>query len=325
MSSEYEAVIVEVFADLVEGGYVYRGLRPIHWCTVCGTALAEAEIEYQDKTSPSITVKFPLREDPRGVFPEGSDSPGVLIWTTTPWTIPANRAVVVHPDVEYALVDTDRGTLLYAADRHEQLSGLFERSRVVRVLAGRELEGLVFGHPLEDRPSPLLLAEHVSTGEGTGVVHTAPGHGAEDFAVGMEHGIEIYNPVGPDGVFLEGTPGYAGVHVWEANPRSSRTSRSAAPPDARDVVHSYPHCWRCKNPVIFRATIQWFLALTTRAPRARWRRSARSSGSRPRPSTGSPRWSSNVPTGACHGSGRGGSASRPCIAALATNPSSTSG
>ena len=270
MSNDYEAVIVEVFADLVEDGYVYRGLRPIHWCTVCGTALAEAEIEYLDKTSPSITVKFPLRDDPRAVFPEGAESPGVLIWTTTPWTIPANRAVVVHPEVEYALVETDRGTLLYAADRHEQLSALFGRSRVVRVLRGRELEGLVFGHPLEDRPSPLLLAEHVSTGEGTGVVHTAPGHGAEDFAVGMEHGIEIYNPVGPDGVFLDGTPGYAGVHVWEANPRIVEDlERRGLLLDASDVVHSYPHCWRCKNPVIFRATIQWFLALDHAGLRAR--------------------------------------------------------
>jgi len=270
MSNEYEGVIVEVFADLVEAGYVYRGLRPIHWCTVCGTALAEAEIEYQDKKSPSITVKFPLREDPRGVFPEGAESPGVLIWTTTPWTIPANRAVVVHPEVEYVLVDTDRGLLLYAADRHAELCGLFERAEIVRSVAGRDLEGLVFGHPLEDRPSPLLLAEHVSTGEGTGVVHTAPGHGAEDFAVGMEHGIEIYNPVGPDGVFLAATPGYAGVHVWEANPRivADLEARGLLL-DARDVTHSYPHCWRCQSPVIFRATVQWFLALDHAGLRAR--------------------------------------------------------
>jgi isoleucyl-tRNA synthetase len=262
MSNGYEADIVEVFADLVEGGYVYRGLRPIHWCTVCQTALAEAEIEYHDKTSPSITVKFDLREDPHGVFGEGPESPGVLIWTTTPWTLPANRAVVVHPDVEYAVVQTDRGTLLYAVDRHEALSKLLKRTRIVRTMKGRELEGLVFTHPLEDRPTPLFLADHVSTGEGTGVVHTAPGHGAEDFAVGREHGLEIYNPVGPDGVFLEGTPGYAGNHIWDANPRIVDDL------DARDllldrgeVVHSYPHCWRCKNPVIFRATVQWFLSL----------------------------------------------------------------
>ena len=270
MSNEYEADIVEVFADLVEGGYVYRGLRPIHWCTVCQTALAEAEIEYADKKSPSITVKFDLRADPKGVFGAAAESPGVLIWTTTPWTLPANRAVVVHPDVAYAVVETDRGTLLYAADRHEELAKLFSRARVVRTLTGRELEGLVFTHPLEDRATPLHLADHVSTGEGTGVVHTAPGHGAEDFAVGRAEGLEIYNPVGPDGVYLEATPTYGGMHIWDANPRIVEDL------DARgllvahdDVVHSYPHCWRCKNPVIFRATVQWFLSLDHRDLRRR--------------------------------------------------------
>src|SRR5688572_117942 len=270
MSNEYEAVIVEVFADLVEDGYVYRGLRPIHWCTVCGTALAEAEIEYADKRSPSITVKFDLRADPNGVFGADAESPGVLIWTTTPWTLSANRAVVVHPDVEYAVVETDRGSLLYAADRHDELAKLFSRARVVRTLTGRELQGLVFTHPMEDRASPLYLADHVSTGEGTGVVHTAPGHGAEDFAVGRAEGLEIYNPVGPDGVYLAATPTYAGVHIWDANPRIVEDL------DARgllvahdDVVHSYPHCWRCKNPVIFRATVQWFLSLDHRDLRRR--------------------------------------------------------
>jgi isoleucyl-tRNA synthetase len=262
MSNEYEADIVEVFADLVEGGYVYRGLRPIHWCTVCQTALAEAEIEYHDKKSPSITVKFELREDPHGVFPADAESPGVLIWTTTPWTLPANRAVVVHPDVEYTVVETDTGTLLYAAGRHAALSGLFHRARIVRTLPGRELAGLMFTHPLEDRASPLHLAGHVSTGEGTGVVHTAPGHGAEDFVVGREYGLEIYNPVGPDGVFLDGTPGYAGALIWEANPRivDDLDARGLLL-DRGEVSHSYPHCWRCKSPVVFRATVQWFLAL----------------------------------------------------------------
>jgi isoleucyl-tRNA synthetase len=269
MSNDYEADTVEVFADLVESGYVYRGLRPIHWCTVCKTALAEAEIEYHDKKSLSITVKFDLREDPNGVF-ANAESPGVLIWTTTPWTLPANRAVVVHPDVEYAVVDTDRGTLLYAVERHEALSKLFERSSIIRTLPGRELEGLVFTHPLEDRPSPLFLADHVSTAEGTGVVHTAPGHGAEDFAVGRAHDLEIYNPVGPDGVFLDGTPGYAGSHIWDANPRIVDDLEDRGQLlEREEVVHSYPHCWRCKNPVIFRATVQWFLSLDHRDLRRR--------------------------------------------------------
>jgi len=261
MSSDYEADIVETFADLVEGGFIYRGLRPIHWCVSCQTALAEAEIEYHDKDSPSITVVMPVLEDPDRVF-TGADPAGVLIWTTTPWTIPANRAVVVHPELEYAIVDTDRGHLLYALGRHEALGSLFERAEIVRTLPGSDLEGLVFGHPLEERPSPLFLADHVTLEEGTGVVHTAPGHGAEDFAVGREHDLEIYNPVGRDGVFLEDTPHYAGRHIWEANEQVVDDLDRAGRLVARtDVTHSYPHCWRCENPVIFRATVQWFLAI----------------------------------------------------------------
>ena len=262
MSSDYEAEIVDTFADLVEEGYVYRGLRPIHWCVVCETALAEAEIEYAPKSSPSITVVFPLREDPEGIFPDGAEGAGTLIWTTTPWTIPANRAVVVHPGFEYAIADTERGTLLFAAERAEALEEHFDRLEIVDTVAGAELEGLVFGHPLEERDSPLLLAEHVTLEEGTGVVHTAPGHGAEDFAVGREAGLEIYNPVGPDGIFVEETPRYGGTLIWDANPRIvadlEEEGRLIA---SGEVEHSYPHCWRCKNPVVFRATVQWFLSI----------------------------------------------------------------
>jgi isoleucyl-tRNA synthetase len=268
MSNDYEAEIVETFADLVEGGYIYRGLRPIHWCPSDRTALAEAEIEYHDKTSPSITVAFPLREDPTGIFPSdseaaaGSAGAAALIWTTTPWTIPANRALVVHPDFEYVVVRTDRGTYLWAAGRHEALAPLFARAQVVSTIRGSELAGLVFTHPLEDRESPLLLADHVTLEEGTGIVHTAPGHGAEDFHVGREHGLEIYNPVGPDGVYLEGTPRYAGIHIWDANPRIIEDLAEAGRlVDQGSVVHAYPHCWRCKSPVIFRATVQWFLSM----------------------------------------------------------------
>ena len=269
MSNEYEAEIVETFADLVEGGYVYRGLRPIHWCPSCRTALAEAEIEYREKTSPSITVLLALREDPNGIFGGATDA-GVLIWTTTPWTIPANRAVVVHPDLEYVLVDTERGRILYASGRHQALASLFDRAEIVRKVRGHELAGLVFTHPLEDRPSPLFLADHVTIEEGTGVVHTAPGHGAEDFLVGEERGLEIYNPVGPDGVYVPGTPRYAGRHIWEANPAIVEDLDAAGRlVAAGEVTHSYPHCWRCKNPVIFRATVQWFLSLDHRALRRR--------------------------------------------------------
>jgi isoleucyl-tRNA synthetase len=269
MSNEYEAEIVATFADLVEGGYIYRGLRPIHWCVVCQTALAEAEIEYHDKTSPSITVAFPLREDPNGIF-QDTPRPAALIWTTTPWTIPANRALVAHPDLDYVVARTDRGTFLFAAGRREALAELLPEAEVVRTVRGSDLVGLVFTHPLEDRPSPLLLADHVTLEEGTGIVHTAPGHGAEDFAIGREYGLEIYNPVGPDGVYVEGTPRYAGLLVWDANPRIiADLDEAGRLVDERSVVHSYPHCWRCKNPVVFRATVQWFLALDHRDLRER--------------------------------------------------------
>ncbi|MFN2384485.1 MAG: isoleucine--tRNA ligase, partial [Gemmatimonadota bacterium] len=270
MSRDYEAEIVETFAELVEAGYVYRGLRPIHWCVSCHTALAEAEIEYADRTSPSITVRLPLRADPQGVFPPDAPDPAVLVWTTTPWTIPANRAVVAHPELEYVVVATDRGTLLYAAGRHEALQPLFGRAEILRTVRGRDLAGLVFTHPLEDRESPLFLFEHVTLDEGTGVVHTAPGHGAEDFAVGRAHDLEIYNPVGPDGVYLPDTPAYAGRLIWEAEPAILTDLDAAGQLIARhDVVHSYPHCWRCGKPVIFRATVQWFLAMEHRDLRAR--------------------------------------------------------
>ena len=272
MSRAYEAEIVETFADLVEAGYVYRGLRPIHWCVVDRTALAEAEIEYRPRTSPSITVILPLREDPRAIFgaTDEARAAGVLVWTTTPWTIPANRAVVVHPDLDYVVVDTERGRLLWAAARHSALEDLFERAAVVRRVPGADLAGLIFTHPLEDRPSPLLFADHVTVEEGTGVVHTAPGHGAEDFQVGRENGLEIYNPVGPDGVYLPDTPRYAGVLIWDANPRIVADLEAAGRlVDQTRVEHSYPHCWRCKNPVVFRATVQWFLAIDHDELRAR--------------------------------------------------------
>lgn len=271
MSNDYEAEIVETFADLVESGYIYRGLRPIHWCPTCGTALAEAEIEYKDKTSPSITVAMPLREDPRGIFPTDGEARSALIWTTTPWTIPANRALVANPGLGYKIARTERGDVLFAEGRETEVATLFKRFEVIRgPFPGSELEGLVFTHPLEDRASPLVLGEHATIDEGTGLVHTAPGHGAEDFAVGKAHGLEIYNPVGPDGLYVEGTERYAGMHIWDANPRIVADLEEAGRlVDQGTVVHSYPHCWRCRNPVIFRATVQWFLALDHQGLRER--------------------------------------------------------
>jgi isoleucyl-tRNA synthetase len=277
MSNAYEAAILEVFADLVEGGYVYRGLRPIHWCIVCRTALAEAELEYRERTSPSITVRFPLREDPRGVFGDGAPA-SVLIWTTTPWTIPANLAVVVHPDLEYAVYAAGGERFLFAAETAERILPLLPggSGKLVRRLPGRELAGLAFQHPLGavnpgyDRPSPLFFADHVSLDEGTGVVHTAPGHGAEDFEVGRREGLEILNPVDEDGRFTADAPGYEGETIWQAQERIVEDLAAAGNLlDRGEIRHSYPHDWRCKSPVIFRATVQWFLSLEHADLRAR--------------------------------------------------------
>jgi isoleucyl-tRNA synthetase len=277
MSNDYEAAILELFADLVERGYVYRGLRPIHWCIVCRTALAEAELEYHEKRSPSITVRFPLQADPNGVFT--SAKAYVLVWTTTPWTIPANLAVVVHPEIEYAIHETGNGEqYLFAAAAAERVLPLLPGGggRLVRRLPGRDLAGLVFRHPLGetragyDRSSPLFFASHVSLAEGTGVVHTAPGHGAEDFEVGRREGLEILNPVDEEGRFTERAPGYEGKTVWEANPLITDDLASAGHLlDRGEIVHSYPHDWRCKSPVIFRSTVQWFLSLEHRELRGR--------------------------------------------------------
>ncbi|HEY7530056.1 MAG TPA: isoleucine--tRNA ligase [Gemmatimonadota bacterium] len=276
MDPAYEGAILELFADLLDGGWVYRGLRPIHWCVVCRTALAEAELEYRERTSPSLTVRFPLREDPGGVFPRGPSS--VLVWTTTPWTIPANRAVVVHPDLEYLIVRAGGEHVLLAAGAAERVLPLLPHAdpTPVRRLPGRDLAGLVFTHPLASvhegyaRPSPLFFAEHVSLAEGTGVVHTAPGHGAEDFEVGRREGLDVLNPVDEGGRFTAEAPLYEGLSIWDANPRIVADLERAGTLVAHGAIrHSYPHDWRCKEPVIFRATVQWFLALDHRELRAR--------------------------------------------------------
>ena len=265
MSPEFEGKIVEIFGELVEKGYIYRGLRPIHWCPTCVTALAIAEIEYQEKESSSIVVAFPLRKDPQGVF-AGLDlaSCYVLIWTTTPWTIPANMALVVHPGLAYALVETD-GKVFVLAD------GLVERAmemigaksfKRIKTLKGKSLTGLICKHPLYDRDSPIFLADHVTLDEGTGVVHTAPGHGAEDYQVGIREGLEIYSPVDDRGLFTDQVPEYEGIHVFEANDLVNEDLRKKGVLlYVGTVRHQYPFCWRCHQPLVFRATVQWFMSV----------------------------------------------------------------
>ena len=262
MDPHHEACIAEAFIDFLEKGYVYRGLKPVYWCIYDRTALAEAEVEYDDHTSPSIWVKFPLAGGEMAAK-LGSDM-SALIWTTTPWTLPANRALAFHPDFEYVVAETSAGKLLLAKDRvkafAEELK--IEVGQVSGSWKGRELEGLQFQHPFLDFRVPAVLADYVTLDQGSGIVHTAPGHGADDFRTGQKYGLEAYAPQDDDGRFVEGLPEYKGKTVFEANPIVIELLKKwGMLVGERKLTHSYPHCWRCRNPVIFRATEQWFIEL----------------------------------------------------------------
>jgi len=276
MATPFEARIISVFGEMAEAGYIYRGLRPIHWCPECQTALAEAEIEYEDSTSPSIYVRFPLRRDPNGVFAGLDGSKWTVIWTTTPWTIPANIAVAVHPDHTYAILKRPDGYYLVAEElarsiasavgweleptNGEAPSSDLEPVSVVKRVKGANLEGVVFGHPLFDRDSPVVLAEYVTLDTGTGVVHTAPGHGREDFETGRKYGLEILCPVDASGHFTQEAGPFAGMSIRKGDKAVTSALADAGALMAEGTIqHSYPHCWRCHGPLIFRTTVQWFM------------------------------------------------------------------
>ncbi|MFW6198928.1 MAG: isoleucine--tRNA ligase, partial [Acidobacteriota bacterium] len=275
MDPAYEAEVLRTFGDLLADGYVVKGLRAIHWCASCRTALAEAELEYAPHRSPSIYVAFPVTDDEAArellaeALPEDADVTAVelLIWTTTPWTIPANLAIAVHPTLEYSLVrvEGEAPRLLLLAtelvDRALRDCGLEpERWSIVARFRGEALEGLRYTHPLFDRNSPVILAEHVTLEQGTGAVHTAPGHGHEDFEIGREYGLDVLCPVDEAGVFDADAGRFEGMFVFDANdPIVEGLDDAGALLATTRVEHSYPHCWRCKNPLIYRATEQWFL------------------------------------------------------------------
>ena len=268
MAPEYEAGILDLFADLVEGGYVTRGLRSIHWCVNCRTALAEAELEYADENSPSIHVRFGMAETDTEKF--GGQPVSAVIWTTTPWTLPANVAVAVHPDLDYALVvhdgpEREQRVLVAVARVQAYLAAVGATDHEIPwTVKGRELVGAKLQHPFLDRVVPIVPAEYVSAEDGTGLVHTAPGHGADDFATGKREGLPILCPVGPDGVYTSevGVEWLAGVHVFKADDIVVQQLRERGALAAfTQLTHSYPHCWRCHKKVIFRATDQWFIAV----------------------------------------------------------------
>jgi isoleucyl-tRNA synthetase len=276
-----EANIIRSLSSIVQNGHVEKGFKPVHWCTDCGSALAEAEVEYQDKLSPAIDVAFPLVDtaDFAAAFMIDesqliAQKASLVIWTTTPWTIPANRAVSLHPTLSYALVQMTREQqtqlLVIAEDLVETCMQRYSASdyEVLARCQGSALERFKLQHPLLDITVPVILGEHVTTESGTGCVHTAPAHGVDDFNVGKQYDIEVYNPVGSNGVYLPGTPLFEGLHVFKANPVIIE-----ALAESGNLIlevkyeHSYPHCWRHKTPIIFRATPQWFISMDKKALR----------------------------------------------------------
>ena len=287
MSYQSEADEMRALGKMLQRGYLYQGLKPVNWCLDCASALAEAEVEYEDKSSLAIDVLFPLPADQRAALYTAfrldqnslasmPDHTGVAIWTTTPWTLPANEAVCVHPDLDYHLLVTHQGAIVLQADL---AASCLERyglkdSDMFGGCQGRALEGVLLQHPFYDRLVPLICGEHVTTETGTGLVHTAPAHGADDYYIGKQYELPMHNPVGDDGCFLVDTPSLgeagetplAGQNVWEANElvvaELERQGRLLA---SERLRHSYPHCWRHKTPIIFRATTQWFVGMEQRA------------------------------------------------------------
>lgn len=267
MNPEYEADILRLLSAFFASGNVYKGKRPVHWCLHCQTALAEAEIEYKEKKSPSIYVKFPLISDLSAEFPAlKGKKVSIIIWTTTPWTLPANLAIAFHPEYEYVAAQVGQGDEVYIVARRllpvvAQQLGL-ENYQELAVFPGRRLEGLKARHPFLERESRLVLADYVTLEEGTGCVHTAPGHGYDDYLTGLAYGLDIYTPVDEEGKFFPQVERYGGLNVFEANPRIVEDMKGEGSLlKADEISHSYPHCWRCKSPVIFRATEQWFISM----------------------------------------------------------------
>jgi len=276
MDFNTEADIIRSLGKIIEKGHLHKGAKPVHWCTDCGSALAEAEVEYEDKTSPAIDVRFPVLDDAAFLAAchhsegEGSGPISVVIWTTTPWTLPANQAVALNANLDYAVVQCE-GVAEHGPERLVVAEALLKDSmerygvetyRVVAYAKGAALEGLKLAHPFYAREVPIVLGDHVTTEAGTGAVHTAPGHGQDDYVVGSRYGLKVDNPVGDNGVYLPDTELFAGEHVFKANDHVIEVLKSHNTlVHAANLRHSYPHCWRHKTPIIFRATPQWFISM----------------------------------------------------------------
>ena len=270
MTPQYESVVLSTFFSFYEQGFVYKGLRAVYWCIHDETALAEAEVEYENHTSPTVWVKYGLLDDPAKIDPAlAGKKVSTIIWTTTPWTLPASMAVAFHPDEEYVALASGGDVYIVAAKLADdvaekcQLRDAHELAR----FAGRKLEYLNFQHPFLERKILGVLADYVTMDTGTGVVHTAPSHGAEDFATGVKYGLDATSNVDEKGILRNGLPEYDGKRVWDANqPIIELLRHRGALLHQEKTVHSYPHCWRCHNPIIFRATEQWFISMETPMP-----------------------------------------------------------
>jgi len=282
MDFKTEADIIRSMGRIVEAGHLHKGFKPVHWCSDCGSALAEAEVEYEERVSPAIDVRFEVLDDEvllqRSEHVDGAVGEGkisIVIWTTTPWTLPANQAVSVNPGFDYVLVQCagEHGPerLIVAEVLLKEVMGRsgIEDYRVIATCIGERLEGLKLQHPFYEREVPVILGDHVTSEAGTGAVHTAPGHGQEDYVVGMRYHLPIDNPVDSNGVFLPNTPLFAGLHVFKANDQVIEVLKAkGALLHEAALRHSYPHCWRHKTPIIFRATPQWFISMDQKGLRS---------------------------------------------------------
>ncbi len=282
MSTNYEATIIEALKNFYTQGHVFQGLKPVHWCISCETALAEAEVEYKPHRSPSIFVKFPVVD----FFDKEIEAEDtyVVIWTTTPWTLPSNLAIAFHPDLDYVALKKDGSVYIVAAG----LTGEFKRNtglegaEVVSRFKGKKVEGGACRHPFIDRRSQLVIADYVSLEQGTGCVHTAPGHGHEDFVTGQKYGIDIYAPVDDQGKFTSDVEQFAGMNVFEANePICDVIEENGTLLKKEELEHSYPHCWRCDNPLVFRATKQWFIDMDCNNLREKAKKGIKETGWKP--------------------------------------------
>jgi len=270
MTPQYESVVLSTFFSFYENGFVYKGLRAVYWCMHDETALAEAEVEYENHTSPTVWVKYGLLDDPAKIDPAlAGKEVSTIIWTTTPWTLPASMAVAFHPDEDYVALESGGEVYVVASKLANDVAEKCNLSapRELAHFAGRKIERLNFQHPFLDRKILGVLADYVTMDTGTGVVHTAPSHGAEDFMTGVKYGLDATSNVDEKGILRNGLPEYTGKRVWDANqPIIDLLKSRGALLHAEKTVHSYPHCWRCHNPVIFRATEQWFISMETPMP-----------------------------------------------------------